>query len=129
MNYKSWFWAFFNFVFGIGLILLIFLAVPDPELWLKLFGIGFGIGFIGVALGYIFPNRILYYWIIGLNSLLLITGITIIVGIINSALYLKGIYGPMGRGASAVMWAIVALFIPYLIIIPLIQLYQILTRR
>jgi len=123
MKVRSWFWAIFNFVFGLGLPLLIFFLVPEAEAWLKIFGIVFGIGFVVSSIGYIYPNRFLIYWIVITNLLLLIVGVLIIVGIINSAIYLKGIYGPMGEGASAVMWALVALFLPYLVIFPLLQIY------
>lgn len=125
---RSIFWFSVNIIYSICFPFLIFYVMPQAQLWLKILSIIICFGFLIGGLWHLIESCFFKYVKIFVSSLLIISGIIILSCLLMSALYLKNIYGDFGAGASAIFWAMIALFLPYLIAIPAIELRQI-TRR
>ena len=57
------------------------------------------------------------------SALTLVVGLALLTGLLWSAVYLKGIYGDLGRGASAFFKLIAFTILPYLVIYPGVALF------
>ncbi|MBI2897721.1 MAG: hypothetical protein HYY06_29455 [Deltaproteobacteria bacterium] len=55
-------------------------------------------------------------------GVLLAFGMIVLVGIILSIGFLHGIYGAVGEGGTAVLSLLVALLVPYLLVLPIVEL-------
>jgi hypothetical protein len=56
------------------------------------------------------------------STLVLFAGLLLIAVLALTASYLWGIYGPIGRGGGLIMFLVAALVVPYLVILPSVQL-------
>ncbi|MBI5503075.1 MAG: hypothetical protein HY907_22710 [Deltaproteobacteria bacterium] len=57
------------------------------------------------------------------SALTLVVGLALLTGLLWSAVYLKGVYGDLGRGASAFFKLIAFTILPYLVIYPGVALF------
>lgn len=128
-NDRSIFWFSVNIIYSICFPFLIFCVMPQAQLWLKTFSVIICSGFLIGGLWHLIESNFLKYVKICISSLLILSGIIILCGLFMSALYLKNIYGDFGKGASSIFWAMIALFLPYLIAIPAIELKQITKKQ
>ena len=61
-------------------------------------------------------------------ALALIVGCPLITVLAATATELAGIYGPVGRGTSIILWIVFFLLVPYLVLLPAAQLFLLLDR-
>ena len=64
------------------------------------------------------------------SIVVLVLGLALIATLAVTASYLSGIYGPVGRGGAIILILVAALALPYLVALPVSQLYWLrLTKR
>jgi hypothetical protein len=63
------------------------------------------------------------------SGLLLLFSAVAILGMVASSAYLRGVYGPLGRGMAVMSLLIAALFVEAFALLPLFQLRFLLSRR
>ena len=64
------------------------------------------------------------------SIVVLVLGLVLIATLAVTASYLSGIYGPVGRGGAIILILVAALALPYLVALPVSQLYWLrLTKR
>jgi hypothetical protein len=56
------------------------------------------------------------------SALSLAVGLALVTALALSASYLSGIYGPIGRGGAVILALVAALALPYLVLLPSVQL-------
>lgn len=56
------------------------------------------------------------------SALSLAVGLALVTALALSASYLSGIYGPIGRGGAVILALVAALVLPYLVLLPSVQL-------
>lgn len=63
------------------------------------------------------------------SALALIVGCGLVTGLAATATEMAGLYGPVGRGASIILWIVFFLVVPYLVLLPAAQLFVLLGER
>ena len=63
------------------------------------------------------------------SALVLVAGCSLVSGLAVTATEMAGLYGPVGRGASIILWIVFFLLVPYLILLPTTQLFVLLGER
>jgi hypothetical protein len=56
------------------------------------------------------------------SSVTLVLGLLLVGALAITVSYLRGIYGPVGRGGALILTLVVALALPYLVVLPAVQL-------
>jgi hypothetical protein len=55
-------------------------------------------------------------------ALALVFGLVLVTALALTASWLSGVYGPVGRGGALLLTLVAALALPYLVVLPLVQL-------